>query len=467
MATPERRLPAEATTRHRLDLPGRSLAVVATAGSLRLTDEAGAPRAELAVIAYRLDTPEPARRPVTFAINGGPGASSAWLQLGALGPWRLPMAGEAATPSAPPVPRPNAETWLDFTDLVFLDPAGTGFSEILARGEEARRSLWSVEGDIRSLAEAMRLWLQRNGRMASPKFLVGESYGGFRGPRLARALAEQEGVGLRGLVLVSPVLDFGGRSGFDPIALAARLPTLAAAHAAAGGQPPSAEAMAAAEEYAGGDYLRDLLRGARDAAALERLDRRVAELTGIGPETVRRFQGQMPWEALLGTPVQAEGRVASAYDLTETRADPFPLRPSADRPDPVLDGLVAPLTSAMLTLYRDRLEWLPSDRRYGVLNRQVNREWNWGRGGRRGVESLNALRAALALDPALRVVVAHGLYDLVTPYFASRMLLDQIPASAGGDRVRLRTFPGGHMFYAADESRAALREAGQALIEGR
>ncbi|WP_304622061.1 S10 family peptidase [Roseomonas cutis] len=467
-AVPERRLPAEATTRHRLDLPGRSLAVVATAGSLRLTDEAGAPRADIAFIAYRLDTPDPARRPVAFAVNGGPGASSAWLQLGALGPWRLPMSGDAATPSAPPALLPNAETWLDFADLVFLDPAGTGFSEVLGRGEEARRSLWSVEGDIRSLAEAIRIWLQRNGRLGSPKFLVGESYGGFRGPRLARVLAEQEGVGLRGLVLVSPVLDFGGRSAFDPLTLVARLPSLAAAtRATASGAPPSAEFLAEAERYAAGDYLRDLLRGVRDGEAVERLNRQVAAVTGLDPGFVRRFQGRMPWDALLRGPGQAEGRVASAYDATETRADPFPLAIAADIPDPVLDGLVPPLTSAMLTLYRERLEWLPADRRYSVLNQQVNREWGWGRGGRRGVESLGALRTALALDPALRVVVAHGLYDLVTPYFASRLLLDQIPASAGGDRVALRTFPGGHMFYAADESRAGLREAGQALVEGR
>ena len=127
---------------------------------------------------------------MTFAINGGPGAASAWLQLGALGPWRLPMHG--LTPASSPTLVDNADTWLDFTDLVFIDPPGTGYSRVVAPGDEARRSLWSVDGDIDGVAAAIRRWLTAEQRLASPKFIVGESYGGFRGPRLAEKLATDD-----------------------------------------------------------------------------------------------------------------------------------------------------------------------------------------------------------------------------------------------------------------------------------
>ena len=166
---------------------------------------------------------------MTFAVNGGPGAGSAWLQLGALGPWRLPMQGLA--PSSPPALVDNDDTWLDFTDLVFIDPPGTGYSRLVAAGDEARRRFWSVDGDIDALAGVIRRWLVANGRLGSPKFIVGESYGGFRGPRLAKALATEQGVGVSGMILVSPVLDFAPLSGgpAEPLSLLTRLPSYAAA----------------------------------------------------------------------------------------------------------------------------------------------------------------------------------------------------------------------------------------------
>ncbi len=193
-------LPADSTTAFTLNIDGRSLAFHVTAGSLQLRDEAGTPQADVAYVAYRLDGADPERRPVTFAINGGPGAASAWLHLGALGPWRLPMGG--LSPASPPALVDNAETWLDFTDLVFVDPPGTGYSRIVAPGDEARRRFWSVEGDVDGLAATIRRWLVAERRLASPKFIVGESYGGFRAPRLAEGLAADQGVGVAGLVLI-------------------------------------------------------------------------------------------------------------------------------------------------------------------------------------------------------------------------------------------------------------------------
>ena len=187
--TETQRLPPASTTHHTLELPGRTLHFEATAGAILLTDEKHVPRAELAFVAFQLEDAERARRPVTFAFNGGPGYASAWLNVGAVGPWRIAIGGDATAPSASPEPMPNAETWLDFTDLVFIDPAGTGYSRVLASNPEARRRLWSVDGDIEYLAEAIRRWLDRFDRNVSPRYLLGESYGGFRVPRLARELA--------------------------------------------------------------------------------------------------------------------------------------------------------------------------------------------------------------------------------------------------------------------------------------
>ncbi len=157
------RLPADSTAEYTLNVEGRSLSFKATAGSLRLADDNGAPQAEIAYVAYQLDGVDAAKRPVTFAINGGPGAGSAWLQLGALGPWRLPM--KDLSPSSPPVLVDNAETWLDFTDLVFIDPPGTGYSKIVAPGEEAKKKLWSVDGDVDALSVVIRRWLVANQRL--------------------------------------------------------------------------------------------------------------------------------------------------------------------------------------------------------------------------------------------------------------------------------------------------------------
>src|SRR4051794_36787863 len=187
-AAEQPRLPGDATTKHTLSLPGRTLAFTATAGSVRLFDQKGEPQADIAYTAYQLDGGDAATRPVTFLFNGGPGAASAYLQLGAAGPWRLAINGEAAIPSATPELQPNAETWLDFSDLVFIDPVGTGYSRFVATGDEVRKRFFSIDGDVNSIALTIRRWLEKYGRLLSPKFVAGESYGGIRGPKIVRNL---------------------------------------------------------------------------------------------------------------------------------------------------------------------------------------------------------------------------------------------------------------------------------------
>ena len=195
-ATEQHRLPPDSTTKHTLALPGRTLSFTAVAGSIRLFDDKGEPQADVAYTSYQLDDAERGARPVTFLFNGGPGASSAWLQLGDAGPWRLSITGEGAIASASPDLVPNAETWLDFTDLVFIDPVGTGYSRFVAAGEDVRRRIWSVDGDVEAIALVIRRWLEKSDRLLSPKYVVGESYGGIRGPKIVHNLQTKQGVGV-------------------------------------------------------------------------------------------------------------------------------------------------------------------------------------------------------------------------------------------------------------------------------
>ena len=449
---------ADSSTTHTLALPGRSLAFTATVSTIRLANPAGATQAEIVTTAFQLAGAAPGTRPVTFAVNGGPGASSAWLDLGAIGPWRVPLAG--TPPSADPTVTDNAETWLDFTDLVFIDPVGTGYSRVTA-GDDVRRGMQGVEGDIQSIAATINRWLQAQGRLESPKFIAGESYGGFRGPKLARALLDAQGVGIRGLVLVSPVLDFNGRDApWDPLRWVGGLPSLAAT---ARGASSRAD-MEDVERYASTAYLVDLVAGEHDPAAVDRMSARVAELTGMDPALVRRRAGKLDIGTFLRE--RDHGRVGSPYDATVTAADPFPSAANDNSPDPILDGLRGPVTGAMLELFRTRLNWAPEGapaRQYQLLNEAVAREWDYGRGGHRP-EVLTDLRQYLSLDPTARVLVAHGLTDLVTPYYADKLLLDQVPETAPPGRLRFQVYGGGHMFYGRDASRAGLHGDAERLV---
>jgi carboxypeptidase C (cathepsin A) len=415
----------------------------------------------VAVIAYKLNGVEGRQRPVTFVFNGGPGYASGWLQLGALGPWRLPMNQSSAYPSAPPVPIDNADTWLDFSDLVFIDPPGTGYGRITG-GEEVRKSFYSVNGDVSALAVVIRRWSEANGRMTSPKFILGESYGGFRAPKIAHVLQTDQGVNVDGLILVSPVFDFARfNASNSPLGFVARLPGLVATVRERKGAI-TRETMKDVEAYATGEYLADLVRGVNDKAAVERISARIASLTGLDPGEVRKLGGRIPTEWFAREINRDTHSISSMYDGNVTGIDPNPFSPRSDAEDQLRIGLHAPITQAMVDLYRTKLNWVVENGRYQFINEQAGRQWEYGR----NAESVRDLRNALALDPRMKTLVMHGLTDLVTPYFESKMVLDQIPDFGTPDRLRLVVYPGGHMMYARDESRAAMREDGRKLIEG-
>jgi carboxypeptidase C (cathepsin A) len=461
VATEQHRLPPDSTTKHTLALPGRTLEFTATAGSIRLFDDKGEPQADIAYTAYLLDGADPGSRPVTFFFNGGPGAASAYLQLGAAGPWRLSINADEVVSSASPDLQANAETWLDFTDLVFIDPVGTGYSRFVATGDDVRKRFFSVDGDVSAIAVTIRRWLEKSDRLLSPKFVAGESYGGIRGPKIVRNLQIQQGVGVRGLILISPVLDFREFTGSSLLQYVARLPTMAAVAREAKGPVTHAD-MADVERYARGDFLGDLVKGQADTEATTRLADRVAALTGIDQAVSRRLAGRFDGIEFRREFDRRHGKVTGRYDASVLGIDPYPDSSFYHFSDPSGEPLNALLTSAAVDLTTRKLNWRP-DGSYQLLSSAVEKAWDFGH-GINPLESVSQVREILALDPRLKLLVGHGLFDLATPYLGSKMLLDQLPAYASPERVKFVVYQGGHMFYSRDASRQAFRADVQALM---
>ena len=455
-------LPPDRTTEHTLTVGGQTLRFSATAGVIRLSNaQDGAPIADVAYIAYLKDGADPRGRAVTFVFNGGPGYASGWLHLGGLGPWRLPMQGAADLPSASPATVDNAQTWLDFTDLVFIDPPGTGYSRVLG-GEGARKALWSVDGDIDASSTTIRRWIEQNNRMASPKFIAGESYGGFRAPKIAHELQTDQGVGVNGLIMISPALELPRSDPQrDPMSLVAALPSMTAV-ARETKRPISRADLADVEQYAQGDFLSDLLKGPNDQGAVQRLSTKVADLTALDPGLVKRLAGRVPASVFERAFWRSQGKIASQYDGTVAGFDPTPDSARGRAEDQLRIGLHAPITEAMVALYHEKLDWIVPRGRYQFLNEQASREWNWGR----DPEAISDLRDDLALDPHLRVLIAQGLTDLVTPYFGTQMEINQIPNYGAPGRLAMHVYPGGHMVYIRDQSRQLLHDDARRLVEG-
>jgi carboxypeptidase C (cathepsin A) len=460
----QHRLPPDSTTRQTLALPGRTLAFTATAGSIRLFDDKGEPQADLAYTSYLLDGTDPRTRPVAFVFNGGPGSASAWLQLGNAGPWRLAINADAVSSSTSPDLQPNAETWLDFTDLVFIDPVGTGYSRFVATGEDVRKRFFSVDGDVSSIALMIRRWLEKSDRLLSPKFVVGESYGGIRGPKIVRNLQTDQGIGVKGLILISPLFDFRDYAGSSLLQYVSSLPTMAAVAREKEKKGAVTRAdMADVERYARGDFLLDLVKGQADAEASARLADKVAALTGIDQAVSRKLTGRFSIGEFRREFDRKNDKVTGRYDASVEGLDPYPDSTSYRFDDASAEPLIAPLTSAAVDLTTRRLNWRP-DGSYHLVNGSVYGAWDFGR-GQNPVESISQLRRILALDPQLKVLVAHGLFDLATPYFGSKIQLDQLPAYATADRVKLAVYPGGHMFYSRDASRQAFRAETEKMMK--
>jgi carboxypeptidase C (cathepsin A) len=447
-------LPPEAHAQQSMELNGKTLHYTVTVGALPVRDKDGKVAGEVVVTSYTMAGND---RPVTFALNGGPGASSVFLNFGAIGPKHLEGAGnEGDSPSDPTVLADNQGTWLDFTDLVFIDPVGTGFSRAKVPEDQAKKLFYSTTPDIDYLSRIIYDWLVKNDRMESRKYLVGESYGGFRGPRITYYLQSQLGVAMNGVVLVSPYLNpaLEQNGNLSPIPWMVTLPSITAANLERQ-KKLTPEAMADVIAYTEGEYATTLIKGRADQAATDRMIARVTEMTGLDPEFVKFSGGRLDTQAYLREVHREQGKLGSVYDSNVTSFDPFPYAPEQEANDPILASIIAPMTTAMVDFVTRTVGW-KVDARYNALSYAVNQAWDRGEDLRSG--SATQLRQAVAADPKLRVIIAHGWNDLSCAFMGSVLTVDQVPVMGDPLRVSVHEYPGGHMFYTREASREALRK---------
>lgn len=446
-------LPAEAHVAQSIQLDGKMLKYTATVGPMPVRDKEGKTAGEVVVTSF---VAEGSDRPVTFALNGGPGAASVYLNFGAIGPKHVQFGNEGDSPSDQPTLVDNPGTWLDFTDLVFIDPIGTGFSRAEVPEEQSKKLFYKTTPDIEYLSRVIYDWLVKNGRLGSRKYFIGESYGGFRGPRVTYYLQSQLGVAMNGVVLVSPYLSPGAEDNEDlsPLPWMLTLPSITAAHFERQNKL-SAETMAPVIAYTRGEYAATLLKGRSDPDAQKAMIAKVTELTGLDPQFVKFAGGRLDIGAYLREVHREEGKLSSVYDSNVTSFDPFPFAPEQRANDPLLASIVAPLTSAMVDFDTRVVGW-KVEARYNALSYEVGRLWDGGDDLRSG--SVSQLRQAVAADPKLRVMIVHGWNDLSCPFMASILIADQMPVMGDPTRVSVREYPGGHMFYTRMASRLALRK---------
>jgi carboxypeptidase C (cathepsin A) len=451
--------PADKTVHQSMTLDGRELKYEATVGSLPVLDEKGKVVASVMFTAYIVPG---ANRPITFAFNGGPGAASVYLNLGAIGPKRVQFGADGDSPSDSAALIDNPGTWLNLTDLVFIDPVGTGFSFAQVPDDEAKKRFYGPKQDIEYLSRIIFDWLVKNERLMSRKYIVGESYGGFRAPRITHYLQTRLGVAMNGEILVSPYLDPGASNNQDlsPLPWMMTLPSISAANLERQGKLTD-DAMGKVMEYTRTEYAQDLLRGRSDSQAVERIVKRVTELSGLDPNFVRRHGGRLETQAYLREVYRAEGKLGSRYDSDVTSYDPFPFAPTQRNNDPILDSIIAPTTTAMVDFVTRIVGWKFGGR-YNALSYDVGRMWTDSPDNEKaenGMQhgSAGELRESLAIDPKMQVLIVHGWNDLSCPFMASVLIADQMPVMGKAQRVQVREYPGGHMFYSRPQSQILLK----------
>jgi carboxypeptidase C (cathepsin A) len=446
-------LPPDAHSQQAIMLDGKTVKYTVTVGPLPVRDKDGKVAGEVVVTSYAVDGDN---RPVTFALNGGPGASSVYLNFGAIGPKHLQAGNEGDSPSDPTSLIDNPGTWLDFTDLVFIDPIGTGFSRATVPEADAKKLFYSTSPDIQYLSRVIYDWLVKNNRLSSRKYLVGESYGGFRGPRVTYYLQSQLGVALNGVVLVSPYLNptVDDNGDLSPLPWMMTLPSITAAHLERE-KKLTPETMADVIAYTRSEYATTLLKGRADPDATKAMIQHVTDLTGLDPAFVKFSGGRLETGAYLREVFREEGKLGSVYDSNVTSFDPFPYAPEQRANDPILASIIAPMTTAMVDFVTRTVGW-KIDARYNALSYDVNRLWDRDDDLRNG--SVTQLRQAVAADPKLRVLIAHGWNDLSCPFMGSVLTVDQMPLMGDPTRVTVHEYSGGHMFYTRIPSRLELRK---------
>ena len=446
-------------TQHALGLEGRSLNYTARAGAMPLVDEFGETEAEIFFTAYELDGVEDhSARPLAFVFNGGPGSASIWLHMGALGPKRVVMEKEGWMPAPPYRYENNEHTWLDRTDLVFIDPVGTGFSRTVK--EDLDKKFCGFKGDIDSVGEFIRLYLTRYKRWTSPLFLAGESYGTTRAAGLAGHLVD-EGITFNGIVLISTVLDFGAIRFMPANDLPFQLfvPTYAATAWYHGKlidelqKRALPDLMSEVKAWSEGELTLALMKGDRlDDGERRTVAEKLSDYTGLDLDYVLGTNLRINifhfCKELFRGDKRSVGRLDSRFKGIEALA-------VTERPefDPSMLAITPPYTSAFNHYVRSELG-IETDLTYETLSQKVNEKWEWEKGTMPATGQ--ALRGAIAKNPYTKVFVGQGYYDLATPHFATEYMISHMNIDPEHrDNIEMASYEAGHMFYLDVECLAA------------
>ena len=465
-----------ATSEHELPLSDGPLRYQAIADWITL-HEIHRPVAKMFHVAYLADAEVAESRPITFVFNGGPGAASAFLHMGAVGPQRVEFGVNGAMPKPPATIVDNLESWLPFTDLVFIDPLGTGFSRALEKGKKKdedddpkeNKAYWEIDQDVQSLGDFISRFLSDHHRWTSPAFIAGESYGGFRVAKMAKALQQDHGVGLCGAMLISPAIEFEGLFGSD-YNLTHWVETFPSMVAAAHQHGRSSflkdttieDVLTVAQQFATNDLARWLAVGEQmETADRQQIIERMSELLGLPANFIEQAGGRITSTAFCRELLRSERRFLGRYDASVSTVDPFPDRETYDGPDPTLFSIDRLFSAAVNHQLRSTLD-VDTKLEYRLLSMDVNRNWQDKTGEhafRRVVGSMDDLRYGMSLNEHMKVFVSHGYFDLITPYFASHRLGELMKLTESQrDNLWLKNYYGGHMFYSWDRSRIAFQK---------
>ncbi|MFN8685979.1 MAG: S10 family peptidase [Acidobacteriota bacterium] len=458
---------APVVTQHSIQLNGKTLKYVARAGMLPIRNNGGEVEAGLFYVDYVVEGEK--NRPLCIAFNGGPGAGTLWLHLGAIGPRRIKMKDDGAMPPAPYQLEDNQGTWLDVCDLVFVDPVGTGFSR--ATKTETARKYNGFTGDIESVGEFIRLYLARNQRFSSPLFIAGESYGTTRAAGLAGALTAK-GYALNGVILISSILNFQTArftKGNDlPYALF--LPTYAATawyhkKVDAAYQKDLPGMLKAVRTFAEGEYTVALMKGDRLAAAeKDAIATKLMKFTGLSKEFLLRNDLRIEIQRFTKELRRSEGIVVGRLDsrLTGTDGDNGAASPEFD---PSAAAILPPYTHAMNQYAREELKY-QTDAVYFALGGGIL-PWDYSNAQNQFADTSDSLRAAFDRNPYMKVMVANGYYDLATPFFATEYTFSHMKLKPEQSRnVTMKEYESGHMMYIHVPSLVKLKEDVGEFVRG-
>lgn len=462
--------PLVSVTRHKGVFGGVAVSYTATARETYLKAEDGTPKASIFSTSYVKDGADP-NRPVAFLFNGGPGSGSLWLHMGAFGPKRVAIPSDARDDGAPPYPIvDNPDSLLDATDIVFIDPVGTGFSRALGKTEA--KEYWGVTADAKSVAQFIRIWLNENNRWNAPKFLGGESYGTTRSAAVVNELeGSYNDVALNGVILISTILDFSAQAEVpgNEMVFVTTLPSMAATawyHDKVSDKPASVEAFVAeAKAFATGEYLPALIKGnALTDEERARVRAKLSRYTGLSEAyldeaNLRVWPGRF-YKELLRDRGQTVGRLDTRY----TGRDYDSAGEEPDN-DPSFYGIDGSYTAAFNTYARQTLNFRP-ETNYVTIGGVSDWDWKVGRGDQTCYFNVAPyLGKALRENSGLRIFVGQGYYDFATPFFGAEYSLTR--PGFPRDRIQFHYYGAGHMMYVRDTDLHALSRDVRAFIRSR